>query len=131
MWSRQLSLLPEDHCEQALLNPQLAGSGPAAAHYSNTQVCGICGAASTTLCDLLLLLCPVLASCAWRALRQTHSNKCSHHHIRRAVPSHWLQKASLIFHYFTALSLFIEFLPLMADCRHLMPRTKRRFFFSF
>lgn len=59
------------------------------------------------------LSCSVLASCAWRALRQTHSNKCSHHPIRHAVPSHWLQKASLIFHYFAALSLFIEFLPLI------------------
>lgn len=36
--SRHLSVLPKVHCEQTL-NPSLAGSGPAAALCSNTQMC--------------------------------------------------------------------------------------------
>lgn len=38
MWSRQLSVFPEDHCERTL-NPQLVGSGPTAGLCSNTQIC--------------------------------------------------------------------------------------------
>lgn len=38
MWSRQLPVFPEDHCEQTL-NPQLVGSGPTAGLCSNTQIC--------------------------------------------------------------------------------------------
>lgn len=37
MWSRQLSVFPEDHYEQTL-NPQLVGSGPTAGLCCNIQI---------------------------------------------------------------------------------------------
>lgn len=109
MWSRQLLVFPEDHCEQAL-NPQLVGSRPTAGLYSNIQICEARrrkllrrGEKNANLLFSILLrdlrpiaFCSCVTPCVlqplllfkwvplWNAFKLTHLYTVPYNHIRHA-----------------------------------------------